>query len=81
MRVVSPLQMSPGKHKGQAVGVSFSFPLTFKLDPKVIGEAVSTNPDASIDVPFAIIDEVPIFPDVKVQRIPVPVLMKSYRSI
>ena len=64
-------KMKPGKHNGKKVSVAYSIPITFKLDTK---EATPSNevvitalaPDAyeeeSIDVPFSIIEKVPVFP-------------------
>ncbi|MEE9364173.1 MAG: M56 family metallopeptidase [Cellulophaga sp.] len=64
-------KMKSGKHNGKKVNVAYSIPITFKLDTK---EATPSNevvitalaPDAyeeeSIDVPFSIIEKVPVFP-------------------
>jgi TonB family protein len=54
--------MTPGEDKGEKVNVMFSIPVTFKLgDKEEVGSEVSNH---VIDgtVPFATIDEVPVFP-------------------
>jgi bla regulator protein blaR1 len=63
-RIISLLpKMTPGKHKGKLVKVPFSIPITFKL----VSENAAQNPQLqnvqnNIDVPFAVADEIPIFP-------------------
>lgn len=59
-RILSKLpQMEPGKHKGEAVKVPFSIPIVFKLDAV---KQESYDQETKISVPFATIDEVPVFP-------------------
>jgi TonB family protein len=59
-RILSKLpQMQPGKHKGEAVKVPFSIPIVFKLDAV---KQESYDQETKISVPFATIDEVPVFP-------------------
>ncbi|MFS4416499.1 TonB family protein [Maribacter sp. 2307ULW6-5] len=52
-------QMEPGRHKGKQVAVLYSMPLTFKLQNAGAGnerDALAEN------VPFAVAEQVPIFP-------------------
>lgn len=61
-RIISLLpQMTPGEHKGKKVRVAYSIPITFKLEGKTEFGA-RRNEDGSVDVPFAIIEKVPVFP-------------------
>ncbi|MEC7770754.1 MAG: M56 family metallopeptidase [Bacteroidota bacterium] len=60
-RILSKLpQMQPGKQDGQLVNVPFSIPITFKLDDGDQTKKSALESDNS--VPFATIDQVPIFP-------------------
>ena len=63
-RIISRLpKMQPGQHKGQKVQVAFSIPITFKLNAKKSKEATPQKDyDNESYVPFAVIDEVPVFP-------------------
>ena len=64
IRVVNSIpQMTPGSYLGENVGVKYSLPIAFKVE----GDA--KNSDNNVDkykegddLPFAIIDEVPIYP-------------------
>lgn len=68
-RIIGELpKMEPGKYEGKAVNVPFSIPINFKLeqggfnnfsDVKTIDSKDYTN---NLDVPFTVIDEVPLFP-------------------
>ncbi|MEX0274404.1 MAG: TonB family protein [Flavobacteriaceae bacterium] len=63
-RIISKLpQMTAGKHGGKNVNVSFSIPITFKLNEGMEGRA-SSHDDGPLEgtVPFAMIDAVPVFP-------------------
>ncbi|MEZ4968603.1 MAG: TonB family protein [Flavobacteriaceae bacterium] len=61
-RIISLLpRMVPGEHKGKKVRVAYSIPITFKLEGKTEFGA-RRNEDGSVDVPFAIIEKVPVFP-------------------
>ena len=73
-RVINGLpEMQPGKQKGQNVGVLYSLPITFQLG-KNLDEKESRSPITKItevkedkvsysgDVPFAVVEEVPVFP-------------------
>jgi TonB family protein len=61
-RIISLLpQMTPGEHHGEKVRVAYSVPITFKLEGKEVYGA-RRNDDGSLDVPFAIIEKVPVFP-------------------
>ena len=65
VRIISLLpKMTPGKQKGKAVNVPFSIPITFKLTNGVDSNraSISKNYDNATDVPFAVVDEVPVFP-------------------
>ena len=63
-RIISLLpKMAPGEHKGKKVRVPFSIPITFKLEGKKEREITwKENHDDSVDVPFAVIEVVPVFP-------------------
>ena len=63
-RIISLLpKMAPGEHKGKKVRVPFSIPITFKLEGKKEREITwKENHDGSVDVPFAVIEVVPVFP-------------------
>ncbi|MDC6384005.1 M56 family peptidase [Flagellimonas taeanensis] len=61
-RIIARLpQMEPGKHEGRKVKVPFSIPITFRLQD---GEekVVSSQKVGGIGVPFAVVEQVPIFP-------------------
>ena len=72
VRIIERLpQMTPGKHKGEAVEVPFSIPISFKLSSNekvekttsknevtIVGYGSSTN----ISIPFTVVDQVPVFP-------------------
>ncbi|WP_405399488.1 energy transducer TonB [Maribacter sp. Asnod2-G09] len=62
-RIIEKLpEMKPGKQFGKAVNVPFSIPIQFKLDDSdssILDEKTYGNEN---DVPFAVVDEVPIFP-------------------
>ena len=58
-RIIKRLpQMQPAKHKGKVVRIPYSIPIVFKLD-YLNSSKVSNN---NGEVPFAVVDEVPIFP-------------------
>ncbi|MEQ8220535.1 MAG: TonB family protein [Arenibacter sp.] len=61
-RIISLLpKMAFGEHKGKKVRVAYSTSITFKLpEKKEIG--IRENNDGTVDVAFAIIDKVPVFP-------------------
>ncbi|MFD2789222.1 hypothetical protein KCTC52924_00753 [Arenibacter antarcticus] len=62
-RIISLLpKMTPGEHRGKAARVPFSIPITFKLDPEITAVPASMETDQMPAVPFAIVEEVPIFP-------------------
>ena len=63
-RIISRLpKMQPGQHKGQKVQVAFSIPITFKLNANRSKEdTLQKDYDNESYVPFAVIDEVPVFP-------------------
>lgn len=65
-RILAKLpQMKPGKHKGKAVKVPFSIPITFKLDDgdQAINKEIQKFGDRGDGwVPFTAIDEAPVFP-------------------
>jgi len=54
--------MTPGKHDGKAVNVPFSIPVNFKLDDSDSVDLEDKTYMNEEDVPFAVVDEVPIFP-------------------
>ena len=52
-------KMKPGRHRGKAVKVPFSIPISFKLPYETIVE----TPSQELEIfPFATVEEVPIFP-------------------
>lgn len=63
-RIVRRLpRMQPGEHKGEKVQVAFSIPITFKLNSNKSEEEIrQKNYDNESYVPFAVINEVPVFP-------------------
>ncbi|WP_232623039.1 TonB family protein [Pareuzebyella sediminis] len=67
-RIIGTLpRMKPGRFKGELVNIPFSIPITFKLLGYNIqqGTVAPQNkivPDGDEDVPFAVVEEVPIFP-------------------
>ena len=62
VRIISKMpSVKPGIHKGEKVNVSFSIPITFKLTKSGKNEK-SDGYDKNVDVPFSIVEEVPIFP-------------------
>ena len=61
-RIISRMpSVKPGLHKGEKVNVTFSIPITFKLK-KSKKKKKSDGYDNENNVPFATVDEVPIFP-------------------
>lgn len=64
-RIIDQLPtMKPGNHKGEVVKVAFSVPISFSLNSNSDdrkGQAIK-NYDNETDVPFAVVDEVPVFP-------------------
>ena len=55
--------MVPGEHEGKKVNVMFSVPVTFKLDSdEVVSKAQVSTFETDGKVPFATVDEVPVFP-------------------
>ena len=74
-RVISELpKMKPGEQKGEKVGVLYSLPITFQVNENNSDEKKSEEPITQIkkvdeskinkigDVPFAVIENVPVFP-------------------
>ncbi|RIV73677.1 M56 family metallopeptidase [Flagellimonas aequoris] len=60
-RILAKLpQMKPGKQNGEPVKVPFSIPITFKLQDN--NEDIPSNKRNEEMIPFATIDEVPVFP-------------------
>lgn len=61
-RILAKLpQMQPGKHEGKTVKVPFSIPIVFKLQGND-EEEISEQRGEGLGVPFANVDEVPVFP-------------------
>lgn len=61
-RIISLIpKMMPAKHKGKVVNVLYSIPITFKLSGDA-DVAKQKDYENSSDVPFAVIEEVPVFP-------------------
>ncbi|WP_418499137.1 TonB family protein [Flagellimonas sp.] len=61
VRIIERLpQMQPGKQDGEMVKVPFSIPITFRLQGNV--ENVISPQRGGIGVPFAVVEEVPVFP-------------------
>src|SRR5690606_18758620 len=62
-RIISLLpKMIPGKHRGKAVRIPFSIPITFDLDRVNTEKEAPMDTNVSADVPFSIVEEAPIFP-------------------
>ena len=71
-RIIERLpKMTPGKHEGENVDVPFSIPVTFSLTGSTAESITKDENEVRIigygnrgnnSVPFAVIDEVPIFP-------------------
>ncbi len=64
LRIIKKLpKMIAGRQEGIAVNVPFSIPISFRLqgDKTEKGAAIK-NWDNELDIPFAIVDNVPIFP-------------------
>ncbi|MCB4799763.1 energy transducer TonB [Neotamlana laminarinivorans] len=66
-RVVKTLpKMVPGKHKGKSVNVPYSLPIIFQVADKVNKEMIEVvkteNTEDMVDVPFSVIEKVPVFP-------------------
>ncbi|WP_324023973.1 energy transducer TonB [Maribacter sp. BPC-D8] len=62
-RIIKSLpKMIPGKQSGKAVNVPFSIPIQFKLDDSDSSSLDEKTYMNENDVPFAVVDEVPIFP-------------------
>ncbi|MGB3142695.1 MAG: energy transducer TonB [Maribacter sp.] len=62
-RIINKLpKMQPAFHNGNVVAIPYSIPVVFKLESSdyLSGESKETN--LGEDVPFGIVDEVPIFP-------------------
>ncbi len=53
-------KMLPGKHMGKVVGVTYSIPITFKLDTYEKDVPKAEGPIS--EVPFGIVDNAPVFP-------------------
>ena len=76
IRVISSLpKMIPGKHKGKAVNVKYSLPIAFKVGANKVNSEIVISYEVETrdnkveweyvkgeDVPFAIIEKVPVFP-------------------
>ena len=62
-RIISLLpKMTPGEHRGEKVRIPFSIPITFKLSPEVIEAPAPIETDQMIDIPFSVVEKVPVFP-------------------
>ena len=67
LRVVNSLpKMIPGTYKGEEVGVMYSLPIAFKIAGNEEKQNKETIEEVDLNIegdwPFAIIDEVPVFP-------------------
>ena len=66
MRVISSLKnIQPALKDGKPVAMSFTFPISFNkegVNPKGLVEVNERIADANSDVPFSIIEEVPVYP-------------------
>jgi len=70
IRVVNTIpRMKPGKQKGKAVGMKYTLPIIFNIagnatDVKTAGlkETLRKYTNDNTDVPFSIIEEVPVYP-------------------
>lgn len=55
-------KMQPAIHKGKEVGIPYSIPIVFKLDYLDSSKGLINDYASNSEVPFAVVDEVPIFP-------------------
>lgn len=63
IRVVMSLpKMIPGKHKGKNVVVPYSLPIIFQINEKPENEETELIPLDDVEVPFAVIENVPVYP-------------------
>jgi len=72
IRVVNTIpRMKPGKQKGKAVGMKYTLPITFNIAGSATAEKTTSlkeiqlltkNAKDGTDVPFAIIENVPVYP-------------------
>ncbi len=70
IRVINTIpRMKPGKQKGKAVGMKYTLPITFNVAGKATNENTTDlkgtlikYTKGSADVPFTIIENVPVFP-------------------
>ena len=62
-RIIKRLpKMQPAKHQGKEVGIPYSIPIVFKLDYLNSSKVSNNDSENKSEVPFAVVDEVPIFP-------------------
>ncbi len=63
-RIITLLpKMTPGKHDGKTVNIPFSIPIAFKLGSEYTEQRKEfQNSQDDMDVPFAVVDQVPVFP-------------------
>ncbi len=63
IRVINTLpKMIPGKHKGKNVVVPYSLPIIFQIADKIEKEESDAIPLDEVEVPFAVIENVPVYP-------------------
>ncbi|PIA78541.1 hypothetical protein BFR04_03125 [Gaetbulibacter sp. 4G1] len=63
IRVINTLpKMIPGKHKGKNVVVPYSLPIIFQIADKIEEKASDVIPLDEVEVPFAVIENVPVYP-------------------
>jgi len=64
IRVISSLpKMKPGMQKGKVVTVPYSLPIIFEVEEKTkMLDEVVVSDEVNVDVPFAVVEEPPIFP-------------------
>ncbi|GHA43095.1 hypothetical protein GCM10007103_25400 [Salinimicrobium marinum] len=59
-------RMTPGKQDGKEAGVLYSLPIIFNVDEghkaPPVTDSIKKNENPTGDIPFAVVDEVPVFP-------------------
>ena len=63
IRVIKMLpKMIPGEHNGKKVNVPYSLPIIFQVQDDVINQESEAIPLDEVEVPFAVIENVPVYP-------------------
>lgn len=70
IRVINTIpKMKPGRHGGKAVGMKYTLPISFNIEGNIENttalkkiEILKNNKNVATDVPFSIIENVPVYP-------------------